>query len=188
MVARLNMDPNMAWLGMDVSMEKLYAAQFDLLKGMITKVGIEFSGIHEHLARLDEDRVLIEELQVRADKAEAAHAALEVKHEVLQGVVDGIPAKIAEAVEEAKDEMEAKMAVMRQTISSQAVRIKLLENIETQRSHHNSVKRQKKEEYWAQKRPSLMSHLRGVAKVAGALLHLRLLRACTITRRPHYCP
>ena len=37
---------------------------------------------------------------MRADKAEAAHAALEVKHEVLQGVVDGIPAKIAEAVED----------------------------------------------------------------------------------------
>ena len=31
-------DPTMSWLGMDVSMEKLYAAQFDLLMGIISKV------------------------------------------------------------------------------------------------------------------------------------------------------
>jgi hypothetical protein len=63
------MDPNMSWLGMDVSMEKLYAAQFDFLKGMVVKCGVEFQGIHEHLARHDEDRVLIEELQVRVRSA-----------------------------------------------------------------------------------------------------------------------
>jgi hypothetical protein len=115
-----------------------------------------------------QDRPLIEELQVRATANEELHRALDGKVVELTAVVDGIPAKIAEAVKEAKDELEAQMDVMRGTISAQASRIQLMENIETQRCHHAVEKRKKKEEFWANKKPSVMANLRGMSKVPAA--------------------
>eukprot|EP01047_Picozoa_sp_COSAG01_P088725 COSAG01_NODE_21016_length_922_cov_1.115431_2_plen_212_part_00 len=104
--------------------------------------------------------------QVRADQAEKAQVALEGKVEVLTARVDEIPSKIAEAVAEAVEEMEAKMAAMRHTISAQASRIQLLENIEAQRCQHNSQRQSKKSQFWQSKKPNVMAHLRAVAKVA----------------------
>jgi len=35
-----------SWLGMDVTMEKIYAQQFDFIRGLIAKCGSEFVAIH----------------------------------------------------------------------------------------------------------------------------------------------
>ena len=55
-----------AWLGMDVSMDKIYAQQFDFIRNLISKCGAEFLQIHEHLARHDLFGEQIVALQLQA--------------------------------------------------------------------------------------------------------------------------
>lgn len=156
-----------AWLGMDVTMDKIYAQQFDFIRGLIAKCGAEFLQIHDHLARHDLYGEQIVQLQLQAEEAARKHDALQESHDALVVRVDDVPRQIQEAVAQAEARMEQKMDVLRATISQQAHRIEVMESIETHRAEHNRIKKEKKKEFWAAKKPSVMAHMRGVTSVTG---------------------
>ena len=156
-----------AWLGMDVTMDKIYAQQFDFIRGLITKCGAEFLQIHEHLARHDLYGEQIVQLQLQAEEAARKHDALQESHDVLVTRVDDVPRQIQEAVAQAEARMEQKMDVMRATITEQAHRIEVMESIEAHRAEHTRIKKEKKKEFWAAKRPNVMAHMRGVKAATG---------------------
>ena len=179
-----------SWLGMDVTMEKIYAQQFDFIRGLIAKCGSEFVAIHvrrrapplfvrcwgrsgtphtrrscsqEHLARHDEYGKQIQVLELQAEEAARKHAALQGEVDVLTEKLNDVPRQIQEAVAESEQRMQAKMDVMQATIDEQAGRLNVLEGIETQRAEHNKVRKEEKTKFWASKRPNVMANLRGVA-------------------------
>eukprot|EP01043_Picozoa_sp_COSAG02_P023634 COSAG02_NODE_1267_length_13538_cov_11.820746_8_plen_784_part_00 len=156
-----------AWLGMDVTMDKIYAQQFDFIRGLIAKCGAEFLQIHEHLARHDLYGEQIVQLQLQAEEAARKHEALQESHDALVVRVDDVPRQIQAAVAQAEARMEQKMDVMRTTISQQAHRIEVMESIEAHRAEHTRIKKEKKKEFWAAKRPSVMAHMRGVKSATG---------------------
>lgn len=169
-----NDDDGTAWLGIELSMEGLYAEQFKFTKGLVCKVGDEFTGVNQHLAKHDEFQGLIDELIVQQQKQDELRKSLENTVTDLSAQLVLVPGKIAAAVDAAMADVELKFAHMRDQMTQQSQQVEALETLEIAKVQKEKKVKAKKSNFWETKKTSVMSELRAATvNVAG---HMNAVR------------
>jgi chromosome segregation ATPase len=158
-----------AWLGMEVSMEKLYAEQFQFWKGLVGRTAEDFTDVKQHLAKHDEYGGLIDDLIIQQQKQDELRKSLEATVSTLAAKLDEVPDQIRDAVDAAMLQMEKKMSELRGRMNEQSSQIVTLEALQITKAKVEKKEKKKKSDFWDKKQNNVMAELRAVGEVAGRI-------------------